>query len=1030
MNRGMRLAGLALLLVSSVFARTEIKGVYWGFLKAEESPYLVTETLVVPEGRALLVEAGTVLEFVSGAGLDIQGGSFAVDGDAQKPVVMQPAPGYASWNGISITGQHGAEMQYTEIRNAEIAVAIENGVLELKNSTIENSLQIGLYARSSSVNVQWGKFKLNKGASVWASNDADLELNSCEMFNNHIGVLAGQKSRVSMSNSKIAHNEYGFVDMERNSIHQLRSQVEQNRVGLVADDVPADNLKKIAQRNQKNMQQGVSAVTNSLPEEPRNPVAEIFRAAPAKKVADDGEVHWNRSGKVEAIAGYHHVWTRTNRTGANYIVGTDTVAPMDDYINYFQIPGPFGEFNAYMLMESTDGKSFELSANLAANTWNHFDPQNVLAVYSDRLQRFAVGDVFLSGGNIYMAGVNVFGGSLDLNLFHNGNGDPLFVVSAFGGEVQKPKLLGDRNDDIYKDYIEDGEVEPQKLLVGGKVRWNMHRRFNGTLGFVGSKDFLDDPLLRDGSRKDVNTSSPIMSSKTFFADGNWLLFPGDIELNGQVAIGAADTANATLQRAINEVFVDAGLDASNLSRIRRLMNNPTLVDFMSYEELEEFFGDNTMKTKSELQRKLKSLLAQAKALKNRYSAEDESSTDLKNWDGQNLAFTGSLHWNLGKTTIFGYVRYVGADYYSAGSPDLLQNSREVYGSLDRKIFDFWMLNFNYKINVENASHGEAYNVFGLAEGEKMGLIPGADEKWLAKHEQDEDRTLYEHELNFNNDFKVNKFWELSVGYNMNYRTRSTNQRLFGDYSSESGVFDDSWFEAYDGRSTVDVVRGDDTLKIDSVRWAQYYALRNQPYLATEFNERIIRNTFKLGFKFNLPKNTLKVGGVWTLRRDMSKFEQDELLDEFDFSDETYGLLGYYFHGGDYFEQRYPVSLTTTVGGFRNMFSVTPRYKIFNRDDMTDFEWNVADNMTIPLSKDFLDLLLSASFRQEFQKRDEEGKRISESEMDVSGSGTLRFTHTGNLTSEWTIGAYCAYRPDYKADEYKDLFGTVSLSYSF
>ena len=81
MNRGMRLAGLALLLVSSVFARTEIKGVYWGFLKAEESPYLVTETLVVPEGRALLVEAGTVLEFVSGAGLDIQGGSFAVDGD-------------------------------------------------------------------------------------------------------------------------------------------------------------------------------------------------------------------------------------------------------------------------------------------------------------------------------------------------------------------------------------------------------------------------------------------------------------------------------------------------------------------------------------------------------------------------------------------------------------------------------------------------------------------------------------------------------------------------------------------------------------------------------------------------------------------------------------------------------------------------------------------------------------------------------------------------------------------------------------
>lgn len=1030
MNWGMRLTGLTLAIAALAFARTEIKGEYSGFLKAEGSPYLVSETIVVPEGRALLVEAGVVMEFVAGAGLDIQGGSIAVDGSSQMPVVMRPAPGYASWNGISITGQHSAGFQNVEIHNAEVGIAVENGVLELKNVNVEGVNQIGLYARSASVNVQWSKFKFNKGVSVWAANEAQVNLNSCEIFNNHIGFLAGQKSYVEIQSSKIAHNDYGFVDMENNSVRQLRSQIEQNRVGLVANDVPHDDLKKVALRNQKNLEQGGKHITNSLPEEPRNPVAEIFRAAPPKSTYAEGDVSWSRSGNIEAIMGYHHVLTRTNRTGEAYIVGTDTVESKDKYINYFQVPGLFGELNAYLLMESTDGKSFEFSANLSADTWNHFDPENVLAVYSDKMQRLALGDVFLSGGNIYMAGVNVLGGSYDLNLFHNANGSPLFVVSAYGGEVQKPKLLGDRNEDIYKDYIEDGEVEPQKLLVGGKVRWNMHRRFNGTLGFIGSKDYLDDPLLRDGSKKDANTFSPVMSSKTFFADGNWLLFPGDVELNGQIAVGAADTANASLQRAINEVFVGAGLDASNLTKIRRLMNNPALVDLMTYEELEEFFGDNTMKSKSELQTKLKSLLAQAKSLRDDYSSRAESPAEIKNWDGQNLAFTGSLRWELGKTLLSGYVRFVGADYYSAGSPDLLQNSREVYGSLDRKIFDFWKMNFNYKINVENAAHGTAYNVFGMAEGEKLGLVPGADKDWLEKHEQDEDRTLYEHDVNFNNDFKVNKLLEISLGYNMDYRTRSTSQRLFGDYSAESGVFDDSWFEPVKGRSTVDVVRGNDTLKIDSVRWAEYYSLRSKSYLATEFNERIMRHIFKLGFKFDLPKNILKVGGVWTLRRDMSKFEQDDLLEGFDFEDKTYGLLGYYFHGGDYFEQRYPVSLTTTVGGFRNMFSVTPRYKIYNRDDMTDFEWNVGDNMTIPLSKNFLDLLLAASFRQEFLNRDEEGSRIKEKEMDVSGSGTLRFTHTGSLTSEWTVGAYCAYRPDYKSDEYKDLFGTVSINYSF
>ena len=37
-----------------------------GFLKKDRSPYLVKETLVVPEGKALIVEAGTVLYFSAG----------------------------------------------------------------------------------------------------------------------------------------------------------------------------------------------------------------------------------------------------------------------------------------------------------------------------------------------------------------------------------------------------------------------------------------------------------------------------------------------------------------------------------------------------------------------------------------------------------------------------------------------------------------------------------------------------------------------------------------------------------------------------------------------------------------------------------------------------------------------------------------------------------------------------------------------------------------------------------------------------
>ena len=43
-----------------------IGGTLTGFLKKDNSPYLVNETIVVPEGKALVVEAGTALYFAEG----------------------------------------------------------------------------------------------------------------------------------------------------------------------------------------------------------------------------------------------------------------------------------------------------------------------------------------------------------------------------------------------------------------------------------------------------------------------------------------------------------------------------------------------------------------------------------------------------------------------------------------------------------------------------------------------------------------------------------------------------------------------------------------------------------------------------------------------------------------------------------------------------------------------------------------------------------------------------------------------------
>ena len=54
----------------------------------------------------------------------------------------------------------------------------------------------------------------------------------------------------------------------------------------------------------------------------------------------------------------------------------------------------------------------------------------------------------------------------------------------------------------------------------------------------------------------------------------------------------------------------------------------------------------------------------------------------------------------------------------------------------------------------------------------------------------------------------------------------------------------------------------------------------------------------------------------------------------------------------------------------------------------------------------------------------------ELEIDVDGSASLRVYHTPALYSDWTVGSVFNYRPDNKADQYKDFYVTAALNYDF
>ena len=428
---------------------------------------------------------------------------------------------------------------------------------------------------------------------------------------------------------------------------------------------------------------------------------------------------------------------------------------------------------------------------------------------------------------------------------------------------------------------------------------------------------------------------------------------------------------------------------------------------------------------------MRTLIREAKSLKKEYDSDRDDDRVLGlNWGSQNFAIGASLFWNIYKTTISGHLKYVGEDYYSAGSPDQLSDTREFGGNIEQIITKFWTLNFGYLLNIENAANGDKTNLLGLGEGTRWGLFNDSDSKWFEEHELDYGRTKYIQNWSLGNDFKIGKNVDVSVGYNLEYRTQYRPNQIHVDPILKDGIYKDGWFAPRQGRTTTEIVDGEITAVLDSARWAEYMNLSDEDYLASKFQERIYKNTWALDLTVRAFSTIFKAGGRWILRSDDSKFYKDALISGMDLSNTTWAKLGYYFGGADYFEHAYPLSATTTLKRVQNRFGFTPRFKNYERNDMTEREFTVNDELEISFLKRFLVLGLSGELRYMTIDWEEDGISEDETETDVLGNVNLRVNHTKRLSTDWYTGTALYYRPDNLSDEYKDIYAGIRVNYVF
>ncbi len=1025
---------------------TEIAGDIHGFLKLDKSPYLATDMLIVSPNMSLVVEPGVIIYFKPGTGLQVNKGQLVIAGSAVSPVTFRSAydrPKAGDWLGVTITGDQRAEIRNVQISDAAVGIAVENGSMDIKDAKIENTSIRGVYARNASIAVSDVEFR-NNPVALQVANYANAIIDRATFEKNKVAIMNSELAEAHVSSSKIEDNEVGLLNMANSLITFNNTEITKNGQGVSSAEVLAPEIIERVKGNTLDLDNQAEATVSTLPPAPEIPGIEqrplrasdkigdiVAQRLEAETRSDSTVARWSVIGNVMLGTGYHFVNTSKNDSDETIEIDTDTIAPGDKFSNNFQVPGLASRASVYMFMQSIDGKTIEFNTDLSIDSWNKFSPNPVSLTYTDAYNRATLGDFQLMGGDTYMAGLPIFGIDYTLSLLKNNADQPLFQLGGFFGEAQRSLVEGARHPYLYNDYIDDGELQAQRLAYGGFIKWAPVRRFDAKFGAIYANDELKDPLLRDGASEKWTTSDPMQESFTLYADGNWLFFPGDIELNGQIAVGRADTLDVTRQRAINKVFSDARITPVSYSTMRQLMQNQNRINSLSDAELANIFGDNTTLSRSEMRDSLRALIREAKEVQR--DEEDDRDEDRVlglNWGSQNFAIGASLNWNIYKTSINGHIKYVGEDFYSAGSPNQLSDTREFGGRIEQDILGFWDLGISYQINVENAAKGNKTNIFGLGEGTHWGLFPDEDSKWFDEHELDNDRTKYIQNAGIDNTFKINKNVDVSVGYNFEYKTQYRPFQLHYNYTLEDGIYKDDWFNARKGRDTTMIVDGDDTSYVDAERWSEYVALAKEPFLATRFQERLFKHTWNLGTSIRAYNSVFKVGGQWTYRTDGSKFHRDSLIKDMDLENTTWDKLGYYFGGSDYFEQTYPMSVTTTLPILQNRFSLTPRFKSYNRDDMSEFEITIEDEFEMPFKNNFFVLGVNAGFRYMTTDWEEEDESYDETETDILGGVNLRVNHNKRFYTEWYTGTAIYFRPDNLSNEYNDIYLGVNAHFVF
>ena len=905
--------------------------------------YLIDGPKVVPPGEVLVLEPGVQFRMLGeNAGIDVRG-ALVAQGERENPVrfvsaVEQSIPG--AWRGLTVAPGGRVDLRHAEIRHARRAVSLEDAEAWLDRAKISESSEAAVFAVGSSAYLTDCEIGGDspKAAAIVGTHGSRIGAERGRIHGSGIGIAASGYSMVDLVDAKVEDNATGLLLVDSVGVNLSGAKISGNAVGAATTFEVRKRPGGVAgalglfgderlfglppevggNRGDWSLLSGDEgrARFDSLAAGVGDERLLVRPEGYSGGVSSEGLTMptVDHFGSLTLGVEYHHVNTAKNRTGRPVVVEGDSVAPGERYPNRHHVEGyrPYASY--YSQTRFGTERMLEVQAEVAWDDWADWTFKPISLVWESPMHHLKLGHFYEEGNPVVVNDLPLLGAGYTVNTPLTAlRRRPLASATVVLGEVKQPLSEGDRNPDLFGDVVLPGEAVAQELFLLTRLTFSPFGGGELAAGFTRNWDRRKDPYVRDQiSDRSLLEDDPV-DAKGLFGEFSWTSSGGELEIRAAMLYGFADSTQRSWNLAVerwleeNNVFIEA-------DTVRALLLRRNLI---SSAQLERVLPPRLGKSGTQVVEEVRAL---SRTLKDSLTDEYVSGFELS---GDRIGAEFEVDWRHAKSAVDFGARFLGRQFVSPGSPDLVSNRREYYLKMSQGVSDWWKVLFDGRLSVEDASaDSRQLNFFGFGEGSIAGI--DVDRSNLALLDENRVRPKTSLDMRLDNRWNLPAGFGLDLGYAFGHRQRRTTRLLLKDTSAFGSVVDDPLFD-------------------DASAWKRYANLPDT--LARGFVQKLEMHSVSARLSWSRGPVALSAGSELRWDSDLSDFDHWSVeKSDWKLRDTTWGKMGYEFGRNDAFVVSVPLEFRLRRNSVSNRLAGRITSREYAEYDRSEGEWALTETL--------------------------------------------------------------------------------------